>query len=79
MARRGSQGDGGDTAGTQRGQEVLETTEVSHVTGGGETRGASAIAAEESYSCAVTDSVRKWRRYNYFVCLIKMLTSMYLD
>uniref|UniRef100_A0A3B4UAI4 General transcription factor IIH subunit 4 n=2 Tax=Seriola dumerili TaxID=41447 RepID=A0A3B4UAI4_SERDU len=33
VAGRGSQGDGGDAAGTQRGQEVLEATEVSHVNG----------------------------------------------
>lgn len=30
-----TQGAGGDAAGTQRGQEILETTKVAHVTTGG--------------------------------------------
>ena len=31
MAGCGSQGNGGDATGTQRGQEILEATEVSHL------------------------------------------------
>lgn len=34
MAGCVSEGDGGDAAGTQRGQKVLETAEVSHITRG---------------------------------------------
>lgn len=87
MARRGSQGDGGDTTGTQRGEEVLETTEVSLNTGRG-TR--SSAIAPDSCSCGVqmfllprlfivVSPVRKWRGLNYFVFFIQMFTSMYLN
>ncbi|XP_028454040.1 general transcription factor IIH subunit 4 isoform X2 [Perca flavescens] len=67
VAGRGSQGDGGVAAGTQRGQEVLETTEVQYVTAGRE------ISCRPSGSdfLAATVAVRKWRCYTNFVCFIK--------